>query len=246
MMGFKDKLDSFNTPEEVIDTVGDFLGKGHEVVDTLSEYSPYVSFLNNLMNKRREHKCKQFLQGLAIKIFSREDLTSDELQKLNGLLDKDANRILVLDILEEATKTVSDISSKILGIIAGQVLDGQRKFDYNDWILINGLKNMNDWDLKNFKKVYVYFELYPNEEAVNTACVYLDLPINVFAEREDLLDPQLRQDEEYKILKSSLLRINSLQILSTGGTRWLDDGASFIRSQVGNELYNLIKLLDEV
>ncbi|MGR5996624.1 hypothetical protein ACT7DF_06225 [Bacillus cereus] len=153
---------------------------------------------------------------------------------------------MVLDILEEATKTVSDISSKILGIIAGQVLDGQREFDYNDWILINGLKNMNDWDLKNFKKVYVYFELYPNEEAVNTACVYLDLPINVFAEREDLLDPQLRQDEEYKILKSSLLRINSLQILSTGGTRWLDDGASFIRSQVGNELYNLIKLLDEV
>ncbi|PGW74241.1 hypothetical protein C1N66_19995 [Bacillus cereus] len=245
-MGIKDELNSLNTPEDVIEKVGDFLEKGHEIVDTLSEYSPYVKLANNLMNKRREHKCKQFLQGLAIKVFSREDITSDEFKKLNGLLEKDVNRILILDILEEATKTVSDISSKLLGIIAGQVLEGQREFNYNDWILINGLKNMNDWDMENFKKVYLYFDAYPGEEVANSACVYLNLPINVFAEREDLLDPQLKQDEEYKMLRSSLLRISSFQILSVGETRWIDDAASFIRSQVGCELYNLINLLDEV
>lgn len=246
MMGLKDKLDSLNTPEDVIDTVGSLLGKGHELVDTLSEYSPYVRVANNLMNKRREHKCKQFLQGLAIKVFSREDITSDELQKLNGLLEKDTNRILILDILEEATKTVSDVSSKLLGIIAGQVMEGYRTFDYNDWILINGLKNMNDWDLNNFKKVYLYFERYPEEEAVNAQCVHLDLPLNAFAGEVDILKSRLKQDEEYKMFKSSLLRISSLQVLSTGEMRIIDAGEPFVRSKVGHELYDLIKLLDEL
>ncbi|MCM3325183.1 hypothetical protein M3641_00375 [Bacillus cereus] len=245
-MGLKEKLDSLNTPEDVIDTVGSLLGKGHELVDRLSEYSPYVRVANNLMNKRREHKCKQFLQGLAIKVFSREDITSDELQKLNGLLEKDTNRILILDILEEATKTVSDVSSKLLGIIAGQVMEGHRTFDYNDWILINGLKNMNDWDLNNFKKVYSYFERYPEEEAVNAQCVHLDLPLNAFAGEVDILKPRLKQDEEYKMFKSSLLRISSLQVLSTGEMRIIDAGEPFVRSKVGYELYDLIKLLDEL
>ncbi|MGR6006631.1 hypothetical protein ACT7CR_17190 [Bacillus paranthracis] len=151
-MSIKDKLDLINKQDDVFKTAGDLLKNGHELVDTLSEYSPYVRLANNWMNKRREKKCKEFLQGLGMKVLSSEELTSNDLQKLNELLNKNVNRLLVLDILEEATKTVSDTSSKLLGIIAGQVMKEERQFNYNDWILINGLKNMNDWDLENLKK----------------------------------------------------------------------------------------------
>ncbi|PGA60669.1 hypothetical protein COL89_30495, partial [Bacillus pseudomycoides] len=160
-MSIKDTLDLINKQDDVFETVGDLLKNGHELVDTLSEYSPYVRLANNWMNKRRENKCKEFLQGLGMKLLSREELTSDDLQKLNELLNKNVNRLLVLDILEEATKTVSDTSSKLLGIIAGQVMKAERQFNYNDWILINGLKNMNNWDIDSFKKIYSHFEAYP-------------------------------------------------------------------------------------
>ncbi|MGW5982860.1 hypothetical protein ACWFOP_20970 [Bacillus mycoides] len=243
-MNIKDKLDLINTPEDVFETGRDLLVDGHELVDTLSEYSPYLKLASKWMNKRRENKCKNFLQGLAMKIFSREDLTSDDLQKLDELLKKNVNRLLILDILEEATKTVSDTSSKLLGVIAGQVMEGHRTFDYNDWILINGLKNMNDWDIENLKKVYIHFNENPQDEYANTTCVYLKLTIKQYGAAEDSLKDNVLDDKEFKMFKSSLLRISNLQILSTGSPLLGKDSVAFVRSQVGDELYELIKLID--
>lgn len=250
-MSFKDKLELINTPEDVFETAGDFLERGHELVDSLSEYSPYVRLANNLMNKRREHKCKSFLQGLAIKVFSREDITANDLEKLNRLLEKSENMILVLDILEEATKTVSNVSSKLLGIIAGQVMQGQRTFTYNDWVLINGLKNMNDWDIENFKKIYLYFEEHPEDKVVSTACLiqnismeeYKQIRDNTLETKDRAIEEGIINNEEYKMLKSSLMRISSLQIISVGPVTFALDSVTFEGNKVGNELYKLIKIV---
>ncbi|MGH0541472.1 hypothetical protein ACQVPW_07810 [Bacillus cereus] len=242
-MGIKDKLELINTPEDVFDAAKDLLENGHELVDTLSEYSPYLKVASKWMNKRRENKCKEFLQGLGMKVLSKEELTSDDLQKLDELLKKNVNRLLVLDILEEATKTVSDTSSKLLGIIAGQVMEEERQFNYNDWILINGLKSMNNWDLENLKKVYLYFESYPQEEYVNSACVYLDLPMYEYSDTTDPEILNIVNDEDFQMFKSSIMRINNLQILSNGAGLMDDDATSLRGNRAGDELYELIKVI---
>lgn len=246
------KFDIVSIGKDTIEEAGDLLEKGHGMVDTLSEYSPYVKVVNSLINKRIELKCKQFLQGLAIKVFSREELTSDDLQKLNELIMKDKNMDLILNILEEATNTVSYTSSKILGVIAGQVMEGQREFDYTDWTLVNGLKNMNDWDIKNFKKVYLYFKSYPEEININTLCLFLNINTKEYGViRKEAIETsdhtkqlKIMNKNEYKMLKSSLRRLMNLQILNTGSVLSDIDDMSFERSEVGNELYKLIKLVD--
>ncbi|WP_142332644.1 hypothetical protein [Bacillus toyonensis] len=244
-MNIKDKLELINTPEDVFDAAKDLLENGHELVDTLSEYSPYLKVASKWMNKRRENKCKEFLQGLGMKVLSKEELTSNDLRKLDGLLKKNVNRLLVLDILEEATKTASDTSSKLLGIIAGQVMEEERQFNYNDWILINGLKNMNDWDLENLKKVYFHFETHPTEEVINTTSVYLNLTLKQVGETADDVVKNVKYKEEYKMLRSSLMRMSSLQVLSTGEMIFDDDGASFIWNKVGQEIYELINAINQ-
>lgn len=253
-MSIKDKLDLINKQDDVFETAGDLLKNGHELVDTLSEYSPYVRLANNWMNKRREKKCKEFLQGLGRKVLSREELTSDDLQKLNELLNKNVNRLLVLDILEEATKTVSDTSSKLLGIIAGQVMKEERQFNYNDWILINGLKNMNNWDIDSFKKIYSHFEAYPQKTRVNTTRLLLNISeeeyeqlINNSSQVEARLieeEKRVMKSEEYKTLRSSLMRINSFQILTLGPVTFDNDSVNFERNPAGDELYKLIKEIE--
>lgn len=244
-VSIKDKLELINTPEDVFETAGDLLIKGHELIDTFSECSPYLSLANKWMKKRRENKCKEFLQGLGMKVLSKNELTSDDFKKLDELLKKNVNRLVVLDILEEATKTVSDTSSKLLGIIAGQVMDEERKFNYNDWILINGLKNMNDWDLEYLKKVYLHFDLHPTEEIINTTCIYLNLPLKQVVKTKDSSIKNIKYEEDYKKLRSSLLRMGSLQVLSTGETIMADDGTSFTWSKVGHEIYELINLIEQ-
>ncbi|PFY52033.1 hypothetical protein [Bacillus toyonensis] len=242
-MSIKDNFDLLHIPEDIRDTVGGLLKDGHEIVDTLSECSPYLSFANTLMNKRREYKCKVFLQGLGMKVLAKEEITSDDLLELGKLLNKSANKVLVLDILEEATKTVSDISPKILGIIAGQVMEEERQFNYNDWILINGLKNMNNWDFENLKKVYLYFESYPHEEYVNSTCIYLDLPMYEYSDTTDPAILNLVNDDDFQMFKSSIMRINNLQILSNGAGLMDDDATSLRGNRVGDELYELIKVI---
>ncbi|MGH0522468.1 hypothetical protein [Bacillus toyonensis] len=243
-MSIKDKLDLINKPEDVFETVVDCIKNGHELVDTLSEYSPYLSLANKWMNKRREYKCKKFLQGLGIKVFSKENLTSDDLRKLDDLLKKSVNRLLVLDILEESTKTVSDVSSKLLGIIAGQVMQGNQTFDYKDWILVNGLKNMNDWDIDNLKRLCLYFKAYPEQKDTNAACVYLNLSMKQYDDSNEVSIRNVVHDEDFKLFKSSLIKMSNLQILSTGTMLIDDDNVSFVRSSIATELYELINLLD--
>ncbi|PDZ49173.1 hypothetical protein CON07_23365 [Bacillus sp. AFS094611] len=243
-MSIKDKLELINTPEDVFETGGDLLVKGHELVDTLSEFSPYLNVANKWMNKRRENKCKKFLQGLGMKVLSREELTSDDLKKLDELLKKNVNRLLVLDILEESTKTVSDESSKLLGIIAGQVMQQNQTFDYKDWILVNGLKNMNDWDIDNVKRLCLYFKAHPEQKNTNAACVYLNLSMKQYDDSNEVSIRNVVHDEDFKLFKSSLIKMSNLQILSTGTMLIDDDNVSFVRNRIADELYELINLLD--
>ncbi|MGN4846290.1 hypothetical protein [Bacillus cereus group sp. MYBK134-1] len=242
-MNIKEKIELINTPGGLLETGKELLKDGHELVDTLSEYSPYLKVGSKWINYKREQKCKEFLQGLGRKLLLREELTSDDLKKLDELLMKNANKLLVLDILEVATNTVSDTSSKLLGIIAGQVMEEEREFKYNDWILVNGLKNMNDWDLENLKKVYLYFESYPQEEYVNSACVYLDLPMYEYSDTTDPVILNIVNDDDFQMFKSSIMRINNLQILSNGAGLMDDDATSLRGNKVGDELYELLKVM---
>lgn len=248
-----DKFDITSIGKDTIETAGDLLGKGHGMVDTLSEYSPYVKVVNSLINKRIELKCKQFLQGLAIKVFLREELTSDDLQKLNELIMKDKNMDLILNILEEATNTVSYTSSKILGVIAGQVMEGQREFDYTDWTLVNGLKNMNDWDINNLKRLYIHFNTYPNDVRVSTTVLIQkrrsmeenELMEKLESEEQGYYEyDEISKTEEYKMLRSSLMRMSSFQIISEGPLTYSKDGVTFEKTQVSDELYKLIKIIE--
>ncbi|OQD34186.1 hypothetical protein [Bacillus toyonensis] len=252
-MSIKDKFALMNIPEDVIKEVWEVITDGHGLVNTLSEYNPYVKFINNRINKRIEKKCERFLEGLAMKVFSSDQLSSSDLEKLEGLLKKNRNRELVFDILEEATKTASNTSSKILGIIAGEVLQGYRTYDYHDWILVDGLKKMNDWDIESFKKIYSHFEAYPQKTRVNTTRL---LQIISIEEYEQLMknpsqaeeywleeEKKIMKSEEYKTLRSSLMRINSFQILTLGPVTFDTDSVNFERSQAGDELYKLIKVI---
>lgn len=265
-MSIKDKFDLINIPEDAIKEVWEVITDSHELVNTLSEFNPYLSFINNRVKKRKEKKFKEFLKGFAIMVFSSEQITSTDLKTLEDLLNKKQNKDVVLDVLEEALATASDTSSKILGIIAGEVLKGYRTFDYNDWILVNGLKNMNEWDIESFNKVYSYFEAYPKKTRVNTTMLLQNVSLEEYgklitdpsteeykqfandpsvAEKRFLEEEErIMKSEEYKRLRSSLMRINSFQILMLGPITAEPDSVNFERSYAGDELYKLIKEIE--
>ncbi|MDA1952006.1 hypothetical protein PDL03_21085 [Bacillus cereus] len=242
-MNFKNKLSLENVPEETMQLISEGLSTAREVGNTVSELNGYFRLIKIGIDKRRERKCRKFLEGLVARIYSGERLNSRDHNELEKLLNNDKNKELVIDILEEALNTVSDISTKLLGIVAGEILNGYRTFDYRAWILVNAIKNMNDWDIENLKKVYLYFDSHPDQDFTDARYVYLHFSPQQVKDTVDPIKSELINDEEYKMLKSSLMRMSTLQILSIGETRWDDDGVAFIRSEIGREVYDLINLI---
>lgn len=65
-------------------------------------------------------------------------------------------------------------------------------------------------------------------------------------EYSDTSDPvilNIVNDEDFQMFKSSIMRINSLQILSNGAGLMDDDATSIRRNRAGDELYGLIKVI---
>jgi len=243
-MNIKDKLSLENIPEGAMECISESLATFREVGNTVSEFNGYFGLIKVGIDKRRETKCKRFLEGLAARIYSDEGLNAADHQKLEKLLSNDKNNELVIDILEEALNSVSYMSSKILGVIAGGILKDSRDYNYKDWIIVNGLKNMNDWDIENFKRLCLYFNTYPEQEATNSACVYLNLPMKQYENSNGTSIRNIIHDEDFKLFKSSLIKMNNLQILSTGIMLIDDDNVSFVRSSIATELYELINIID--
>lgn len=112
---------------------------------------------------------------------------------------------------------------------------------------------MNDWDIESFKKIYSHFEAYPKKTRVNTTRLlqiiseeeYEKMMKNPSQAEEHWLEEEKRimKSEEYKMLRSSLMRINSFQILTLGPVTFDTDSVNFERSQAGDELYKLIKVI---
>ncbi|PEI75233.1 hypothetical protein CN674_11820 [Bacillus toyonensis] len=92
--------------------------------------------------------------------------------------------------------------------------------------------------------MYLYFESYPLEEYVNSACVYLDLPMYEYSDTTDPVILNIVNDDDFQMFKSSIMRINSLQILSNGAGLMDDDAISLRGNKAGDELYELLKMID--
>lgn len=234
---------------ELLKDIKSFAEESVEIVDQASNITPMLGVAMQIWNYQKERKMKRFLKGLAEKLNEKGGYDSEDREKLKNFLSNDHSKEKFFGILDEALNSVSEISSEILGYFAGDILLSTQKIDYSSSIIIHALRNMNDWDIEYISKAYNFLISLPKEQTingVNSTALFLELPLEGL--NEDI-DKMILTDENLIAFKSSLMKLNNLQVINTGGNIWSTDANTFIRSKIGdklNELVNMFLHIEEV
>ncbi|MGP7815543.1 hypothetical protein ACTXGU_00115 [Niallia sp. 01092] len=233
----------FDKIDQLLTDIKDITSGTEDIVSSISKEIPIVRMLEvtkHIWNHHKERKMKKFLIGLSKKISEHEGYEISDRIELRKFLSDDFTRDKFFNILDEALNTNSELSSEILGFYAGVILLSSENLNYKHTVIINALRNMNDWDIKNFQKAYSFFITMPINQPLNSVCLYHRVSIEQLEEQQSLEDSIY--NDEFNEFKSTLIKLSNLQILTLSQILMSDDPTTFMRTKIADELYNLIKV----
>jgi len=213
-----------------------------EIIDVAEVFVPNImkNIKDKFWNEYKEYKIKQFIKGISISI-QEDDFQINNKAFFNKMMSNKKDNYIFNKILDEALHTSSDYTSLLIGIIAGEVLRSDDDINYKNTLIITGLKNINDYDLKFLKQTYKYFSEPKNinKHGVNATAIFFNTTMS-HIENESNLEEEINKNSELKIFKSSLHKLSSLQLLDTGGLYMTNDANSFSPNEFGKYIINML------
>ena len=147
-----DLIDSYFEPiKDITDTAGDI-------------FSP-IKAIHSLYTLNKKRKFKKFLKSYAINLNSTSfDLKNTE--RLKTYLKDEKNFNFLNNVIESAINSKSVFGSVILGHYASEILSEEKIITFKELLIVDGLRELNDYELSSFIKIYsvadlskmVYFE----------------------------------------------------------------------------------------
>lgn len=156
---------------EVFNSITNSLENGYNlIIDVLENgydrYDQFASFLDEIetlsgpaklffrtIDYVKQSKFKVFLKGIYIE-YNSESLEQEHIEKLKKYLKNKKNLNFIIESIDCSVNSKNILCSSLLGIFVGKILNKTQEIKYNDYIIINALKIMLDYDLINFKKLY--------------------------------------------------------------------------------------------
>ena len=213
------------------------------VISAVTNEVPGIRLLevgNQIWNHYKELKMKKFFRGLSKEIEVNGYSVSNKI-KLENYLKDDFTRASFFNILDNALEASSELCSEMLGYYAGLVLQSSERLSYNHTIIINALKNLNDWDLINFKKAYEFFTILPDDQPINSICLYKKVPLKSLEKDKDEME-KLIYDEEFNAFKSTIIKLANLQVFNTSQIVFSADPHTYTKTKASDEMFHLVKL----
>ena len=140
-----DEIDSF---------LDDKLGKLGELDDDVSKILGPVKTLITIKNIYSKNRIKRFCKSYAEKISEFGEVEMHDKGKMFLYLQKKKNLDYLSEIIEAGLHAKSENCSALLGYLAGKIMNDLVEYKYEDIVIIEALKIMNDFGLDNFMKLY--------------------------------------------------------------------------------------------
>lgn len=152
--------------ERLDDLVDNYFEGVKDYTDTASDIFAPIKAIGALYTFGRKRKYKNFLKGYA-KSLDEGNFTSLKTEKLQRYLKNEKNFNFLNDIIENAVSCKSIYGSLILGFYAGRILAGETEVNFKDLITIEVLKELNDYELSCFIRIYSVVNLAEKEIDIN-------------------------------------------------------------------------------
>lgn len=168
----------------------------------------------------KKKKFKSFLKAYA-ESFNYNEITSiEDSKRMYQYLENTKNFNFINDIIESSINSKSIYGSMILGYFAGKFLSETLKITFKELIIVEGIKELNDYELSHFIKIYSIADLSKT--------------VSISNYKEEIQNPYLFELTISKLIQLRL--VEEAPILSSGKPK-----GSFISSEIAEEIYFMIK-----
>ena len=155
-------IDNIGNLDDLIDSYFELI---KDITDTAGDIFSPIKAINSLYTFNKKRKFKKFLKSYALSLNPTSfDLKNTE--RLKQYLRDEKNFNFLNSIIENAINSKSVFGSVILGHYAAQMLSSQQIITFKELLIVDGLKELNDYELSYFVKIYsvadlskmIYFE----------------------------------------------------------------------------------------
>jgi hypothetical protein len=212
-----------------IENIDDIVDSYFEPIKDLTEtgtdiFSP-IKAIHSLYTLNKKRKFKNFLKGYANSLNENDSKIFEDTVRLKEYLKNERNYNFINDTIENAINAKSIYGSIILGYYTGKILSNEIRVGYKEIIFIEGIKELNDFELSCFIRIYSKADL-------SKKIIYL---------------AQLKLNTLYYNL--TIEKMIGLNFLTKDGTIYLgsnDDEeekrtSTFISNEIAEDLFFLIK-----
>ena len=213
----KGLLKNISELDDIIDTYFDPIT---DITDTAKDIFTPLKIVHSLYSYNKKRKFKNFLKLYARSLEEGGIDTPEKTKKLYSYLEKRKNFNFINDTIESAVNSKSIYGSMILGYFAGRFFSQALNITMKELIMLDALKELNDYEFSYFTKIYSIADLSKT--------------VNVYDYKKDLGNTFL-----YEITISKLIQLRMVEeapILASGKPK-----GSFISSEISEDIYFMIK-----
>lgn len=144
--------------EKIDDLVDSYFEPVKDLTETAGDIFSPIKAIHSLYTLNKKRKFKKFLKSYALNL----DPTSFDLkntERLKEYLRNEKNFNFLNSVIENAINSKSVFGSIILGHYAALILSEEQSITFKDLLILEGLKEMNDYELSFFVKMYSVADL---------------------------------------------------------------------------------------
>lgn len=203
-----DKVDDYTTP------ITEYIEPLQPAINTATSY---LSTGFKIWGHFQRWRYNAFLKGFARKTC--EDLDLEKYREKMGKLSSNKKFMdFLYQTMFEAMNAKSNRASTIMGMYVAEIISTSKNITYEVLLLINALKELNDWDIYRFIEIVSFLDKKKNKGDTSASIS------QIFYKREEEMndDVDLSSSIELAEYKATIDKFIKLQILSTAHARAAD------------------------
>lgn len=136
--------------DELIDSYFDPI---KDVTETATDIFTPLKAVHSLYTFSKKRKFKKFLKSYSLAL-NPETFNLKSTERLKKYLQNEKNFNFLNSIIENAINSKSEFCSVVLGHYAAQILSNEQEITFKEILIIEGLKELNDYEISCFVKIY--------------------------------------------------------------------------------------------
>lgn len=144
----------FENIKEIDSVLDNYFDPIKDLTDTAGDIFSPIKAVHSLYVLNKKRKFKNFLMSYAKSLDDGNSLDTKKIARLKDFLKDEKNFNFINETIENAINAKSIYGSILLGYFTGRVLSQEQRINFKDIIIIAGIKELNDYELSCFARMY--------------------------------------------------------------------------------------------